>query len=370
MQSRTHQWLQSLIELQQQTGDSAEFIENIKVDLFPDKVYIFTPKGKIVSLPRGATPVDFAYSIHTDVGNKCIAARINGEAQPLRTELRNGDVIEIVTGPVARPNPAWLGFVRSGRARAEIRHFLRTMKSQESIDLGERLLAQAAAQFAFRLEDAPAEAWTELLREAQARDRDELLADIGLGRRLAAVLARQLSLIQLRSASAGGAGPGAAPAATAEGMALQMANCCTPIPGDEVVGQLRRDLGLVVHQSDCTHAQRARRADPDRWLDLQWAEDPVGLYAVNMDVRARNERGVLGYVAVAVAEAESNILSVNIEDDDAREVTIHFKIQVHDRRHLARVVRTLRRISQVLRVSRTRLNVRAQPPEVAPSPLP
>jgi GTP pyrophosphokinase len=372
MQSRTHQWLQSLIELQQQTGDSAEFLENIKVDLFPDKVYIFTPKGKIVSLPRGATPVDFAYSIHTDIGNKCIAARINGEAQPLRTELRNGDVIEIVTGPVARPNPAWLGFVRSGRARAEIRHYLRTMKSQESIDLGERLLAQAAAQFSFRLEDAGAEAWAELLREAQARDRDELLADIGLGRRLAAVLARQLSLIHLRSAPAGAA-DGALPAVSTaapvqiqgtEGMALQMANCCTPIPGDDVVGQLRRDLGLVVHQSDCTHARRARRADPDRWLDLQWAAEPVGLYAVNMDVRARNERGVLGYVAVAVAEAESNILSVNIEDEDAREVTIHFKIQVHDRRHLARVVRTLRRIGQVLRVSRTRLNVRAQPSEV------
>jgi GTP pyrophosphokinase len=154
-----------------------------------------------------------------------------------------------------------------------------------------------------------------------------------------------------------------------EGMALQMANCCTPIPGDDVVGQLRRDLGLVVHQSDCTHAQRARRADPDRWLDLQWAADPVGLYAVNMDVRARNERGVLGYVAVAVAEAESNILSVNVEDEDAREVTIHFKIQVHDRRHLARVVRTLRRINQVLRVSRTRLNVRSQPAEL-PSDVP
>jgi len=376
MQSRTHQWLQSLIELQQQTGDSAEFLENIKVDLFPDKVYIFTPKGKIVSLPRGATAVDFAYSIHTDIGNKCIAARINGEVQPLRTELRNGDVVEIVTGPVARPNPAWLGFVRSGRARAEIRHFLRTMKRQESVDLGARLLEQAAAQFSFNVADAGPEAWSELVREAQARDRDELLADVGLGRRLAAVLVRQLSRIRSRSASASdarasGPAPSAAPVQIqgTEGMALQMANCCTPIPGDEVVGQLRRDLGLVVHQSDCTHAQRARRADPDRWLDLQWSEDPVGLYAVNMDVRARNERGVLGYVAVAVAEAESNILSVNIEDEDAREVTIHFKIQVHDRRHLARVVRMLRRIRQVTRVARTRLNVRAQAPELPPSEL-
>jgi GTP pyrophosphokinase len=375
MQSRTHQWLQSLIELQQQTGDSAEFLENIKVDLFPDKVYIFTPKGKIVSLPRGSTPVDFAYSIHSDVGNKCVAARINGEVQPLRTELRNGDVVEVVTGPVARPNPAWLGFVRSGRARAEIRHYLRTMKRQESVDLGARLLAQAAAQFSFDIADAGPEAWAELMREAQARDRDELLADVGLGRRLAAVLARQLLRIQQRSGAAAGEQPaGEAPAAAAaalpmqiqgtEGMALQMANCCTPIPGDDVIGQLRRDLGLVVHQSDCQHAQRARRADPERWLDLQWAAEPTGVYATSMAVRARNERGVLGYVAVAVAEAESNILSVNVEDEDAREVTIHFKIQVHDRRHLARVVRNLRRIQQVVRVARTRTSVRSQAAEV------
>ncbi|HXY06060.1 MAG TPA: bifunctional (p)ppGpp synthetase/guanosine-3',5'-bis(diphosphate) 3'-pyrophosphohydrolase [Burkholderiaceae bacterium] len=372
MQSRTHQWLQSLIELQQQTGDSAEFLENIKVDLFPDKVYIFTPKGKIVSLPRGATPVDFAYSIHTDVGNRCVAAQINGEMQPLRTELRNGDVVEIVTGPEARPNPAWLGFVRSGRARAEIRHFLRTMKRQESVELGTRLLAQAAAQVSFNVADASAEAWNALVREAQAHDRDELLADVGLGRRLPAVLVRQLSRIQSRSAPASNPDASAvsasAPAAPVqiqgtEGMALQMANCCTPIPGDQIVGQLRRDLGLVVHQSDCVHAQRARRADPERWLDLQWAEEPSGQFAVSIDVRALNERGVLGYVAMAVAEAESNILSVSVEDEDAREVTIHFKIQVRDRRHLARVVRTLRRIKQVLRVARTRIQSRTQATE-------
>jgi len=248
------------------------------------------------------------------------------------------------------------------------------MKRQESIDLGARLLDQAAAQFSFRVADASPEAWSELLREAQARDRDELLADVGLGRRLAAVLARQLSRSRQRSGAAAAEAPAretaAAPPAPmqiqgTEGMALQMASCCTPIPGDNVVGQLRRDLGLLVHQSDCPHARRARRADPERWLDLQWAEEPAGLYPVNVEVRARNERGVLGYVAVAVAEAESNILSVNVADDDAREVTIHFKIQVRDRRHLARVMRTLRRISQVLRVARTRVSPRAQPGEAA-----
>jgi (p)ppGpp synthase/HD superfamily hydrolase len=273
--------------------------------------------------------------------------------------------------------------VRSGRARAEIRHYLRTMKRQESVDLGSRLLAQAAAQLNLRIADASPETWSELVREAQARDRDELLADVGLGRRLAAVLARQLVRLQTRSGPAGAEAPAREGAAAVvaplqiqgtEGMALQMANCCAPIPGDDIVGQMRRDLGLVVHQSDCPHAQRARRADPERWLDLQWADEPGGVYSVNMDVRASNERGVLGYVAVAVAEAESNILSVNIEDDDSREVTIHFKIQVHDRRHLARVMRSLRRIRQVLRVSRTRTASRHQsaeaPPEAPAQELP
>lgn len=369
MQARTHEWLQSLIEIQQQTGDSAEFLETIKVDLFPDKVYVFTPKGKIVPLPRGATPVDFAYAIHTDIGNRCTAARVNGDMQSLRNELHNGEIVEIIIGPTAQPNPGWLGFVRTGRARSEIRHYLRTMKRPESIGLGERLLIQAAHQFSFDLADVQPAQWSELLRDAQARDREDLLADIGLGRRLAAVLARQLSIILLRQSSptdamvagadrapdSGEATPaGALQIEGTEGMALQFANCCTPIPGDEIIGQLRRDLGLVIHQSDCAIAARARRSEPERWIDLRWAQHPIGFYAVNIDVRAHNERGVLGYVAVAIAESESNIVSVNVDEDDVNDITIRFKIQVHDRRHLARVVRTLRHIRQATRVARTR----------------
>ncbi|MCS7101266.1 MAG: bifunctional (p)ppGpp synthetase/guanosine-3',5'-bis(diphosphate) 3'-pyrophosphohydrolase, partial [Burkholderiaceae bacterium] len=326
LQSRTHQWLQSLLEIQNQSGDSAELMENIKVDLFPDKVYVFTPKGKIVSLPRAATAVDFAYSIHTDVGNRCVAARINGEVQPLRTELRNGDVVEIVTGPVARPNPSWLSFVRTGRARAEIRHFLRRMKREESIALGESLLAQAARQLGVTLADVPAARWEALVREAQAKDREEILADIGLGRRLAAVVARQLALGALPADGSAAAGRAAAPVVIrgTEGMALQMANCCTPIPGDDIVGHMRKDQGLAVHQTECPYARRARRADPERWVDLQWAEEIAGTYAVNVDVAAANERGVLGRIAVALAEADSNILSVHLEDDNAEQALIHF----------------------------------------------
>jgi GTP pyrophosphokinase len=362
LQSRTHQWLQSLLEIQSQTGDSTELMENIKIDLFPDKVYVFTPKGKIVSLPRGATPVDFAYSIHTDIGNKCVAARVNGEIQPLRTELRNGDVVEIVTGPVARPNPSWLAFVRTGKARAEIRHFLRTMKREESVELGERLLAQAAMQLDLPLDRVPPARWEALIRDAQAKDRDEILADIGLGRRLAAVVARQLLL----GADGEVAGTERARGAVApvvirgtEGMAVQMANCCSPIPGDAIVGHMRKDQGLAVHQADCANAQRARRADPERWIDLQWADETSGTFAVNIDLGARNQRGVLGRIAVAIAEADSNILNVHIEDEDAEIVVIHFKIQVRDRRHLARVVRALRRIKQVTRVLRVRSTARS-----------
>jgi RelA/SpoT family (p)ppGpp synthetase len=362
LQSRTHQWLQSLLEIQNQTGDSTELMENIKVDLFPDKVYVFTPKGRIVSLPRGATAVDFAYSIHTDVGNKCVAARINSEVQPLRSELRNGDVVEVVTGPVARPNPSWLAFVRTGRARAEIRHFLRTMKREESVELGEQLLAQAALQLEFRLADVAPSRWDALVKGAQARDRDELLADIGLGRRLAAVVARQLMLpMGSESSDAIGEKSRAAFAQAApvvirgtEGMALSMANCCSPIPGDAIVGHMRRDQGLAVHQSDCQNAQRARKADPERWLDLQWAEETSGTFPVNLEVNAHNERGVLGRVAVAISEADSNILNVHVDDDGSELALIHFKVQVRDRQHLARVVRSLRRIKQVTKVARVR----------------
>ncbi|MBK9246271.1 MAG: bifunctional (p)ppGpp synthetase/guanosine-3',5'-bis(diphosphate) 3'-pyrophosphohydrolase [Burkholderiales bacterium] len=367
LQSRTHQWLQSLLEIQQQTGDSVEMMENIKVDLFPDKVYVFTPKGKIVSLPRGATPVDFAYSIHTDVGNRCVAARINSEIQPLRSELKNGDVVEVVTGPVTRPNPNWLTFVRTGKARAEIRHFLRTIKREESVELGERLLAQSARQLGVALTEVPAERWESVVRDAQARDREEILADIGLGRRLAAVVARQLMLappgtgvelapgeVIAETSRALFAAAGPVVIRGTEGMALQASNCCSPIPGDAIVGHMRKDQGLAVHQSDCPVAARGRRADPERWIDLQWAEDASGPFGAKLAVSAANERGTLARIAVAIAEAESNIVNVNMEDENAEQAQLNFKLQVRDRQHLARVMRMLRRVPQVSRVVRVK----------------
>jgi RelA/SpoT family (p)ppGpp synthetase len=355
LQSRTHQWLQSLLEIQRQSGDSSEFLENIKVDLFPDKVYVFTPKGRIVSMPRGATTVDFAYSIHTDVGNKCVAARINGEVQPLRTELRNGDMVEIIAGPVARPNPGWLSFVRTGKARAEIRHYLRTMQFDESVELGRRLLDAALHQLDGALVQVEDSAWERVLRQADAQRRDDILADIGLGKKLAAVVARQL----LPKAAAAASSDPAKPAAPilvrgTEGVAVQMGNCCHPIPGDAIVGHMRKGQGLSVHQADCPHARRARRADPERWIDLHWAEDRVASFVVPIDVTVANDRGVLAMVAAAIADAESNIVGVTIDDEESALPVLHFTIQVRDRAHLARVMRTLRRLSPVQHIVRGR----------------
>jgi GTP pyrophosphokinase len=296
-----------------------------------------------------------------------VAARINGEIQPLRTQLRNGDMVEIVTGPVARPNPAWLSFVRTGKARSEIRHFLRTMKFDESVELGERLLAQAARQFNLALADVTEAQWDAVLKQAELESRNALLADIGLGRRLAAVVARQLALGALPEKPEEDAAPrphAAAPNVPVmirgtEGMAVQLASCCHPIPGDAIVGHIRKGQGLAVHQAECLNAQRARRADPERWIELQWAGDTAANYTVGLDVGALNERGVLGRIAVAIAEGDSNILNVHVEDEDARVALIHFKVQVRDRAHLARVIRSLRRVKHVVQIARPRGGTRA-----------
>jgi (p)ppGpp synthase/HD superfamily hydrolase len=246
------------------------------------------------------------------------------------------------------------------------------MKREESVALGESLLAQAVQQMNFSLGDVAPARWDALVRDGQARDRDEILADVGLGRRLAVVVARQLALggppaeegTDGQADRTRPAAPAAAPVVIrgTEGMALQMAKCCSPIPGDAIVGHMRKDQGLAVHQTDCVYAARARRADPDRWVDLQWADETAGSYAVSVDVSAANERGVLGRIAVALAEADSNILSVHLEDENAEQALIHFKLQVHDRRHLARLMRMLRRIKQVSRVTRVRAG-RGQPSE-------
>lgn len=373
LQQHTHQWLQSLLDIQHQTGDSAEFLEHVKVDLFPDEVYVFTPRAKIMALPRGATPVDFAYNIHTDIGNHCVAARINNSTVALRTELKNGDIVEIITAPYAKPNPSWLTFVRTGKARSEIRHFLKTLKIEESVELGSHLLQQALTSLHAQHETIPPEIWERLLRENNNIQREDVLADIGLGKRLSIVVARRLLMLQEAERTSE---PGktvvqennSTPSTETtlaplvihgtEGIAIQLSQCCCPIPGDRIIGHLRSGQGLSVHVDDCLQIQRARQKDPERWIDLQWAQDIRKLFITRVDIAARNERGVLAKIAAEIGEAGSNIVSVASDDDMQSQqgnnalFNLHFKLQVYDRQHLANLFRALRRMRWVARIHR------------------
>ena len=352
LQRKTHQWLQSLLEMQSESGDSVEFLEHLKVDLFPDEVYVFTPKGKIMSLPRGATAVDFAYAVHTDIGNCCVAVKINQELMPLRSELKNGDRVEIITASHAKPNPLWLNFVVSAKARSHIRHFLKTMRFQESVQLGERLLAQALANFPAALADIRDQQWDKLVRDSSAKSRAEILADIGLGKRLAVVVARQLLSLGATSAPTETAHAGAVLIRGSEGMAVQFAKCCKPIPGDPIVGLISKGQGMVIHTHDCPVLAKTR-ADPERTLDVEWDADTRRLFEVSIRLVVANERGVLARVAADIAAAGSNIQNVVVEPDEGGTYTgMDFTLQVSNRIHLARIMRSLRSIPEVVRIFR------------------
>ena len=351
LQKQTHRWLQSLLEIQHQSGDPQEFLEHVKVDLFPDEVYVFTPKGRILSLPRGATAVDFAYAVHTDIGNRCVAAKVNGELVPLRTELRNGDRVEIITASHAKPSPGWLQYVRTGKARSNIRHFLKTMQYEESAGLGERLLDQALRALKGSLAEVEEAAWERVVRDSGARSREELLADIGLGKRLPAVVARRLTKnVDMNDAKAAGS----VTIRGTEGMAVQLATCCRPIPGDAIVGSIKKGQGLVVHGSDCGASLRSRKNEPEQWIDVEWDPRTTRLFQAAINVTVENQRGVLAKVASEIADAGSNIDSITMEDDRTVFTAMHFVLEVRNRQHLARVMRALRRLPDVKKISRTR----------------
>ena len=351
LQKKTHQWLQSLLEMQSQSGDSVEFLEHLKVDLFPDEVYVFTPRGRIMPLPRGATAVDFAYAVHTDIGNRCVAVKLNQELMPLRTELKNGDRVEIITAAHAKPNPLWLNFVTTGKARSRIRHFLKTMHFEESVKLGERMLNQALGPLSSAPADTRDAQWDKFVRDAGAKSREEVLADIGLGKRLAAVVARRLLLL-------GEPGPHDAPAPGAviihgsENMAVQFAQCCRPIPGDPIIGVISKGQGMVIHTHDCPVIAKARH-DPDRVLDVAWDPETRKLFDVSIKLVVANQRGVLAKVAAGIAEAGSNIQNVTVDPEDgSRYTNMFFTLQVSNRLNLAGIMRGLRRIPEVVRITR------------------
>ncbi len=364
-------WLQSLLDIQQETRDAAEFWDHVKIDLFPDAVYVFTPRSQIMAMPRGATVVDFAYAIHSDVGDHAVGARINGEQVPLRSELKNGDVIEVITAPVSAPNPAWLGFVRTGRARSKIRHYLKTMAHAESIALGEKMLAQALRAEGF--ERLPANdvqhqaVWEKLLRFTASRHRDELLTDIGLGRRIAGIVAKRLVVLLSENGEKPDAllitrerftahetvSQGAVTVDGSENASVQYPSCCRPVPGDAIVGYLGRGEGLVVHRSGCHVARRLKAKDSERFIAVEWADEPVRSFDAGMLVTVSNGKGVLARVAAVIADAEADITHVDMGEEAAQEATdLRFVIAVRDAAHLDSVIRSLKRTPSVLRVHR------------------
>ncbi|WP_119965644.1 RelA/SpoT family protein [Simplicispira lacusdiani] len=365
-------WLQSLLDIQNETRDAAEFWDHVKVDLFPDAVYVFTPKSQIMALPRGATVVDFAYAIHSNVGNSTSAAKINNEQVPLRTELKNGDVVEIITTPTATPNPAWLGFVRTGRARSKIRHHLKTLAQTESEGLGEKLLAQALrAEGLEQLPDsgdATQPLWDKLLRFTGNRSRSELMTDIGLGRRIATIVAKRLVVLMSehgykpdallmtreRYTSHETVSQGGVTLDGSEGASVKYASCCRPIPGDGIVGYLGRGEGLVVHAMQCAVAKRLQHKDSERFIAVDWAEEPTRMFETRIVVTVNNGKGVLARIAADLARSEADITHVDMDDETALDtIDLRFIIAVRDQAHLEAALRNLRRTPAVLRTSRS-----------------
>lgn len=367
------QWLQSLLDIQHETRDAAEFWDHVKIDLFPDAVYVFTPKSQIMAMPRGATIVDFAYAIHSDVGHRAVAAKVNGEQVPLRSELRNGDVIEIITAAISSPNPAWLGFVRTGKARSKIRHHLKTMALTESQDLGEKMLAQALrAEGIERLPDDDETnhaTWEKILRFSGNRSRADLLTDIGLGKRIASMVAKRivtllaetgekpdpLLMSRERYTAHESISQGGLVLDGSEGASVKFATCCRPIPGDDIVGYLGRGEGLVVHTDDCSVAKKLQHRDNERFIAVDWSDEPTRAFETGLLVTVTNGKGVLARVASALASAEADITHVDMAQEAAQDATdLRFGVAVRDRVHLASVMRSVKRTPSVLRVQRAK----------------
>ena len=358
LQQQTHQWLQRLLEIQTESDDSYEFLENFKVDLFPDEVYVFTPKGNILALPKGSTAVDFAYAVHTDVGNSCVAVKINNELAPLRSEMHNGDNVEIITAPLAKPNPAWLNYVVTGKARSHIRHYLKTLQATESAHLGERMLNMALRALHVDPAVVTEKQWHKVMRDYGAKEKIDILADIGLGKRVSLMVAHQLTAGQpdlhgvekpknskvLDSITISGS----------EGMAVQFAPCCRPIPGDPILGFINKEKGLIIHTHDCP-TTRKFKLDPDKWLDVAWDSDNKKLFKVNVRVVVINERGMLAKLAAGISDVGANIDNVSVEEPDGSQyANVNFTVQVHNRVHLAELMRNLRKIPDVVRINRVK----------------
>jgi len=347
---RAREWLQQLVEIQQ-GGNSEEFLESVKVDLFPDKVYVFTPKGDIRRLPRGSTCVDFAYAVHTDVGNRCVAAKVDRRLVPLRTPLRNGQTVEVITAKGATPNPSWVNFVVTAKARASIRQYLKSLKRSEAVDLGRRLLNQALEEFSLGLRKIPAEAIDAVVRDLGLRNEEDLYERIGLGERVAPFIARRLLPPDAETATeAVAAGPLAI--AGTEGLVVTFARCCFPIPNDPILANLSSGRGVVIHREACGNLSTFRK-QPEKWISVTWRPAVDRLFHVEIKAEVTNRMGVLAQVAAAISGTQTNIDRVSLVERDSDCSTLTFELLVQDRRHLARVIRAVRGMPEVMKLTRT-----------------
>lgn len=351
--SRARDWLNGLLELQQNTSSSLEFLENVKVDLFPDEVYVFTPQGEIKKLPRGATIVDFAYAVHTDVGHTCVAARIDHKMTPLSSELYNGQTVQVITSKSSRPHPNWLNFIMTAKARTQIRHYLKTIKQSESISLGRRLLKQAIKSFVGFDIDYSSKNLNTVLEQYQLNNEDELLSEIGLGNRMASIVVKILfdNLDDNEEVTQFDDSGNPLAIKGTEGMVLSYAKCCFPIPGDQIIGYLSSGKGIVVHQHACKNVTKEQKSD-SRVMDIQWSEHVEGDYQTTLRVQVLNQRGVLAKLAAIIADTDSNIDNIELSNEIGALSSIDFIVSVKNRVHLARIMRHLKRVKVVNKIWR------------------
>jgi len=347
--SRARAWIKGLLEMQHQAGNPLEFIENVKIDLFPDDIYVFTPKGKIMELPRRATAVDFAYAVHTDVGNNCVGCLINKKTAPLSQVLNSGDTIKIMTLPNGHPSASWLSFVVTGKARAALRHYLKNRKRSESVELGRQFLVMALSSIELRLEDIPQENIDALVQDSDSSSFDDILEDIGLGNRMAFIVAKRLT-----DKVTGSGNLTQRPSITitnSTGMLLSYAKCCRPIPGDPIMGLMSAGKGMVVHHDHCKNILDHRR-DLDKCIPLKWDETMNGEYIAELRILVKNGRGVIAMLASAVAAADANVESIDILEKDSSTGSINLDVAVTDRVHLSRVMKKIRQLKQLIKVTR------------------
>ncbi len=355
--TRARQWVNGLLEMQQNAGNSLEFIENVKIDLFPDEIYVFTPKGRIMELPAGSTAVDFAYAVHTDVGNACVACRISRRLAPLSEPLESGQTVEIITSPGAQPNPAWLSFVVSGKARSNIRHYLKNQRQSESIALGRRLLNKILAGFGTQIEKLSPDEIKSALEQLNVTELDTLLSDIGLGNRMAHMVAQKMMPATNAPDSAkGGSRANKQTSLTirgSEGMVMSYAKCCYPIPGDPIVAHISSGRGMVIHTETCNNIGEFRNS-PEKIVPVRWDPDVDGEFAVELRVEIENERGIIAKLATAITSKEANIERISTVERDARFSIVNLLLNVRNRIHLARVMKHIRLIKPVSRVARVK----------------